>query len=96
MTESEIPQEILDYMDELVKRAETIVENLCNTDVKVPENCPPFYIDILGMAYAMALSFGLQEGQPEDSLHNHLARTSASAKLSMDENKKMIGERVHH
>jgi len=48
------------------------------------------YLEALGAAYAMALCHALHEGQPKESILEHLQRFNTSARLSLKANEEMM------
>jgi hypothetical protein len=94
MSTDDIQDEIWQYTTAMLKKCEDLIEQL--EERKSPDGCPPYYLDFLGMSYAMALSYAILAGNKEADVQDHLTRTIASAKMSITENKKMLKERVHH
>jgi hypothetical protein len=92
----EIPEDLIEYTQMLVKQAEGLIGEIYTKDPPPsPEGAPPYYLDLLGVSYSLALILAAQEGQPEKSILSHLERTALSAKTSVKENKKMRDERLH-
>ena len=63
---------------------------------KQPDGCAPFYLESLGAAYAMALCHAFHEGQPKESILEHLQRFNTSARLSLKANEDMMKSTVRH
>lgn len=97
-TKKEI-EEAENYISTAVERAQEVLDGFLDSDVKRPERpdgCAPFYLETLGAAYAMALCHALHEGQPKDSVLEHLKRFNTSAQMSIKLNDDLIESSTRH
>ena len=88
-------QEYLDHMSGVVRQAENLVEQILKLNHKELKNRPPYYLDLLGAAYAMSLQFALSEGYKLEDILQHLSIFNESARLSLDLNKDRTSETAH-
>lgn len=87
------------YFGAAVERAENVLGSFMEKDgagPKQPDGCAPFYLEALGAAYAMALCHAFHEGQPKESILDHLQRFNTSARLSLKANENMIKSTARH
>ena len=97
-TKKEI-EEAEKYINAAVERAEDVLGSFMEKDgegPKQPDGCAPFYLEALGAAYAMALCHAFHEGQPKESILDHLQRFNTSARLSLKANENMIKSTARH
>lgn len=87
----EIPKEVVEFLDAAVTKAGDIFYDVANIEHKHPEGLPPFYVEALGAAYAMALCHAVvHENYEKDGVVNHILRVSRSANESIKENLKIV------
>jgi len=99
MTTRKEIEEAETYITAAVERAEEVLGSFMEETgegPKRPNGCAPFYIEALGAAYAMALCHAFQEGQPKESIMEHLQRFNTSVRLSLKANENMIKSTARH
>ena len=88
-------KEYIEHMSHVVKQAEKLIEQILKIEHKELKNRPPYYLDLLGAAYAMSLQFALSEGYQLEDILQHLSIFNESAQLSLNLNKDHISETAH-
>lgn len=88
---NEIPKEVEEFLDAAVTKAGDIFTEIASIERPQPKDLPPFYVEVLGAAYAMALCHAVvHENYDKENVTNHILRVSRSASESIKENIKIV------
>jgi hypothetical protein len=85
----------VEHMENIVVQAEQLIQSIIDMKIADRKNRAPYYLDLLGASYAMALSYAQSEGYREEDILEHLAIFNQSAKMSLEFNKKSPSNVTH-
>jgi len=85
----------VEHMENIVVEAEQLIKLIIDMKVADRKNRAPYYLDLLGAAYAMSLSYAQADGYREEDILEHLSIFNQSAKMSLEFNKKSPSSVTH-